>query len=231
MKVNNNLLTLYQMINNSSYQTVQNFINSFGQQLLIYATPNVPSLTYSPEQVITNVLIQEFLLRVPYEQNLNNFQIRLIGIINKYTANILNYCVKLQQLSNFLNLMTQNQTRSMNYDTNLTSNITSTNDTNTATADAFNPVDNSLVTMNLSKATSDADVNADGVSTASTSNSNFETTQDQKQKTTHTMSEQDLNIYNNLRFEADNILQPVLNALNSLFYIFDIGDNDEYYSL
>ena len=83
----NNLLTMQQMINNSSYQTVQNFINSFGQQLLIYATANVPSLTYAPEVVITNVLIQEFLLRVPYEQNLNKFQIRLVGILNKYTPN------------------------------------------------------------------------------------------------------------------------------------------------
>ena len=231
MKVNNNLLTLYQMINNSSYQTVQNFINNFGSQLLLSNMQNAPALTFNPEQVITNVLMQEFLLRVPYIQDLETLQIRLVGIINKYTANILNYCVKLQQLSNFLNLMIQNQTRNMNYTTNLTSNITSTNDTNTATADAFNPVDNSLVTMNLSKATSDADVNADGVSTASTSNSNFETTQDQTQDTTHKMSEQDLATYNTLRFEADNILQPVLNALNSLFYIFDIGDNNEYYSL
>ena len=226
-----NLLTMQQMINNSSFQTVQNFINSFGSQLLIYATPNVPSLTYSPEIVITNVLVQEFLLRVPYEQNLNNFQVRLIGILNKYTANILNYCVKLQQLSNFLSLMVQNQTRSMNYTTNLTSNISTTNDTNTAQAEAFNPVDNSNINIDLSKASSDNTVTADGVSTASSSNSNFETTQDQTQKTTHTMSEQDLATYNNLKFEADNILQPVLTALNSLFYVFEIGDNNDYYSL
>ena len=227
----NNLQTMQQMINNSSYQTVQNFINSFGQQLLIYATPNVPSLTYSPEVVITNVLIQEFLLRVPYEQNLNTFQIRLIGIINKYTANILNYCVKLQQLSNFLNLMVQNQTRSMNYTTNLTSNISTTNDTNTAQAEAFNPVDNSNINIDLSKASSINTVTADGVSTASSSNSNFETTQDQTQDTKHQMTEQDLATYNNLKFEADNILQPVLTALNSLFYVFDVGDNNDYYSL
>ena len=226
--MNNNLLTMQQMINNSSYQTVQNFINNFGSQLLVSNMQNGPSLTYNPEQVITNVLIQEFLLRVPYEQNLNNFQIRLIGILNKYTANILNYCVKLQQLSNFLSLMVQNQTRIMNYTTNLTSNISTTNDTNTATADAFNPVDNSLVTMNLSKATSDADVNADGVSTASTSNSNFETTQDQTQDTKHQMTEQDLATYNNLKFECDNLIQPVLTALNSLFYVFEVGEQDDY---
>ena len=228
--MNNNLLTLYQMINNSNYQTVQNFISSLSNNLLVSGlATNEPALVATPELVINNILIQEFLLRVPYIQDLATLQIRLIGILNKYTANIFNYCVKLQQLQNFLNLLTQNQTRSMNYSTNLTSNITSTNDTNTATADAFNPVDNSLVTINLSKATSDSDVNADGVSTASTSNSNFETTQEQTQNTKHNMTEQDLNIYNNLRFEADNILQPVLTALNSLFYIFDVeNDNVDY---
>ncbi len=228
--MNNNLLTLNQIITNSSYQTVQNWLNSFSQQLLFYSMQNVQNITFTPSQIINNVLIQEFLLRFPYEQNLNNFQIRFIGIINKYAVNILNYCVKLQQLSNFLNLMTQNQTRNMNYSTNLTSDINTTNSTNTATADAFNPVDNSLVTMNLSKAASDTDVNADGVSTASTSNSNFETTQDQTQETKHQMSEQDLATYNNLKFEVNNILQPVLTALNSLFYVFDIGENNDYYS-
>ena len=228
--MSNKLLTLNQMINNSSFKSLQQFVDSFGQQLLIYAMQNVPSLTYNPEIVITNVLLQEFLLRVPYEQNLNNFQIRLIGVINKYTANILNYCVKLQQLSNFLNLMVQNQTRSMNYTTNLTSDINTTNNTNTAQAEAFNPVDNSNINIDLSKASSTATVTADGVSTASSSNSNFDTKQNQTQDTKHEMSEQDLATYNNLKFEANNILQPVLTALNSLFYVFDVGDNNDYYS-
>ena len=231
MKVNNNLLTMQQMINNSSYQSVQNFINNLGNNLLIASLSNVQNLTFNPEQVITNVLIQEFLLRIPYEQNLNNFQIRLIGILNKYTANILNYCVKLQQLSNFLSLMVQNQTRSMNYTTNLNSNISTTNDTNTAQAESFNPVDNSNINIDLSKASSNNTVTADGVSSASSSNSNFETTQDQNQETKHQMTEQDLATYNNLKFDADNILQPVLTALNSLFYVFDVGEKDDYYSL
>ena len=230
MKVNNKLLTLNQIITNSSYQTAQNWVNSFGQQLLFAAMPNGPSLTFDPEQVITNTLMQEFLLRVPYEQNLSNFQIRFIGIINKYTANILNYCVKLQQLQNFLNLMTQNQTRSMNYNTNLTSNIDTKNNTNTAQAEAFNPVDNSNINIDLSQATSNATVTADGVSTASSSNSNFNTTQNQTQDTKHQMTEQDLATYNNLKFESDNLLQPVLTALNSLFYIFDLENNNDYYS-
>ena len=229
--MNNNLLTLNQIITNSSYQTAQTWVNSFGQQLLIYGLQNANILTFNPEQVIVNTLIQEFLLRVPYEQNLSNFQIRFIGIINKYTVNILNYCVKLQQLQNFLNLMTQNQTRSMNYNTNLTSDIKTSNTTNTAQAEAFNPVDNSNINIDLSKATNDATVTADGVSTASSSNSNFNTTQDQTQDTKHNMTEQDLATYNNLKFEADNLLQPVLTALNSLFYIFDVGEQYDYYSL
>ena len=230
--MNNNLLTLYQMINNSTYQNAQNWVNSFAQQLLIYGLQiNAPALNVNPEQVITSVLIQEFYLRVPYEQNLATFQIRFIGLINKYTVNILNYCVKLQQLQNFLNLMIQNQTRSMNYNTNLTSDIKTTNTTNTAQAEAFNPVDNSNINIDLSKATNDATVTADGVSTASSSNSNFNTTQDQTQDTKHNMTEQDLATYNNLKFEADNLLQPVLTALNSLFYIFDVGEQDDYYSL
>lgn len=228
--MNNNLLTLNQMINNSSFQTAQNWVNSFGQQLLFYAMQNVPSLSFPPEAVIVNTLIQEFLLRVPYEQNLNNFQIRFIGIINKYSVNILNYCVKLQQLTNFLNLMTQNQTRNMNYNTNLTSDINTTNSTNTAQAEAFNPVDNSNINIDLSTASSTATVTADGVSTAISSNSNFDTKQDQTQNTKHQMSEQDLATYNNLHFEANNILQPVLTALNSLFYVFDVGENNDYYS-
>ena len=225
-----NLLTLHQMINNSSYQTAQNWVNSFGQQLLFYGFSNANNWTINPEEVIINTLFQEFLLRVPYEQDLNTLKIRLIGVLNKYTANILNYCVKLQQLQNFLNLMTKNTSKQITSTTNLTSNIDTTNTTNTASADAFNPVDNSNINITLTKATNDTALTADGVSTASSSNSNFDTTQNQKQDTTHTISESDLTIYNSLKFEADNILQPVLTALNSLFYVFDVGEQNDYYS-
>ena len=123
-------------------------------------------------------------------------------------------------------MLKNNQSKSVNYTTNLTSDITTTNDTNTVSADAFNPVDNSLVTINLAKAASATDVTADGVSTASSSNSNFDTTQNQKQDTTHNMSEKDLAIFNTLKFDMDNLLQPVLTALNSLFYIFEITGDD-----
>lgn len=220
MKMNNNLLTLYQMINNSNI-TISQFATTV-QSLMITVT-NTDILT---NKVISSVLLQEFLFRIPYDQNLNTFQIRFSGIVNKYAINIVNYCIKLEQLNNFFLMLKNNQSKSVNYTTNLTSDITTTNDTNTVTADAFNPVDNSLVTINLAKAASATDVTADGVSTATSSNSNFDTTQNQKQDTTHNMNEKDLAIFNTLKFDMDNLLQPVLTALNSLFYIFDVNGED-----
>ena len=218
--MNNNLLTLYQMINNSNI-TISQFATTV-QSLMITVT-NTDILT---NKVISSVLLQEFLFRIPYDQNLNTFQIRFSGIVNKYAINIVNYCIKLEQLNNFFLMLKNNQSKSVNYTTNLTSDITTTNDTNTVTADAFNPVDNSLVTINLAKAASATDVTADGVSTATSSNSNFDTTQNQKQDTTHNMNEKDLAIFNTLKFDMDNLLQPVLTALNSLFYIFDVNGED-----
>lgn len=220
--MNNNLLTLYQMINNENI-TISQFASTV--QALMITVTNTDILT---NKVISSVLLQEFLFRIPYDQNLNTFQIRFSGIVNKYAINIVNYCIKLEQLNNFFLMLKNNQSKSVNYTTNLTSDITTTNDTNTVSADAFNPVDNSLVTINLSKAASSTDVTADGVSTASSSNSNFDTTQNQKQDTTHNMSEKDLAIFNTLKFDMDNLLQPVLTALNSLFYIFNVNNGDDF---
>lgn len=208
------------MINNANI-TISQFASTV--QALMLSVTNSDILT---NKVISSVLLQEFLFRIPYDQNLNTFQIRFSGIVNKYAINIVNYCIKLEQLNNFFLMLKSNQSKSVNYTTNLTSDITTTNDTNTVSADAFNPVDNSLVTINLARAASATDVTADGVSTASSSNSNFDTTQNQKQDTTHNMSEKDLAIFNTLKFDMDNLLQPVLTALNSLFYIFDTnGEN------
>ena len=218
--MNNNLLTLYQIMTNANVTPLK--FASTVQNLML---PVINS-AISTNNVIQSVLLQEFLFRVPYDQNLNNFQIRFVCIVNKYAINIVNYCIKLEQLNNFFLMLKNNQSKSVNYTTNLTSDITTTNDTNTVSADAFNPVDNSLVTINLAKAASATDVTADGVSTASSSNSNFDTTQNQKQDTIHNMTEKDLAIFNTLKFDMDNLLQPVLTALNSLFYIFDTNGDD-----
>lgn len=220
--MNNNLLTLYNLMNNANV-TPNQFATTV--QSLMYPVINS---TISTNNVISSVLLQEFLFRIPYDQNLNTFKMRFVGIVNKYAINIVNYCIKLEQLNNFFLMLQNNQSKSVNYTTNLTSDITTTNDTNTVSADAFNPVDNSLVTINLAKAASATDVTADGVSTASSSNSNFDTTQNQKQDTTHNMTEKDLAIFNTLKFDMDNLLQPVLTALNSLFYIFDVSNGDDF---
>ena len=226
MKVNNNLLTLNQLISNSTYTNVYNYTNSLAEQLVVGLLSTNAKAGVNNQTVICNILLQEFLLRIPYEQNLDNLTIRFVGILNKYSINILNYLIKYQQLQNFYTMLQNNQARTVNYTTNLTSDITTSNTTNQASAEAFNPVDNSLVTMNLSKAESNVDVTADGVSTASTSNSNFDTSQNQTQETKHNMNEADITIYNSIKFEMDNLLQPVLTALNSLFYIFETTGDD-----
>lgn len=225
--MNNNLLTLNQLISNSSYTNIYNYTNSLAEQLVVGLLSTNAKSGVNNQTVICNILLQEFLLRIPYEQNLDNLTIRFVGILNKYSINILNYLIKYQQLQNFYTMLQNNQARTVNYTTNLKSDITTSNTTNQASAEAFNPVDNSLVTMNLSKAESNADVTADGVSTASTSNSNFDTSQNQTQETKHNMNEADITIYNSIKFEMDNLLQPVLTALNSLFYIFETT-GDEY---
>ena len=225
--MNNNLLTLNQLISNSSYTNLYNYTNSLAEQLVVGLLSTNAKSGVNNQTVICNILLQEFLLRIPYEQNLDNLTIRFVGILNKYSINILNYLIKYQQLQNFYTMLQNNQARTVNYTTNLKSDITTSNTTNQASAEAFNPVDNSLVTMNLSKAESNADVTADGVSTASTSNSNFDTSQNQTQETKHNMNEADITVYNSIKFEMDNLLQPVLTALNSLFYIFETT-GDEY---
>ena len=224
--MNNNLLTLNQLISNSSYTNVYNYTNSLAEQLVVGLLSTNAKSGVNNQTVICNILLQEFLLRIPYEQNLDTLTIRFVGILNKYSINILNYLIKYQQLQNFYTMLQNNQARTVNYTTNLKSDITTSNTTNQASAEAFNPVDNSLVTMNLSKAESNADVTADGVSTASTSNSNFDTSQNQTQETKHNMNEADITVYNSIKFEMDNLLQPVLTALNSLFYIFETTGDD-----
>ena len=55
--------------------------------------------------------------------------------------------------------------------------------------------------------------------------------QNQTQTTSHNTKESDIAIYATIKFECDNLIQPVLTALNSLFYVFDVGEKDDYYSL
>ena len=221
----NNLKTMMQLINEQYPQTS---INGYIRQVI---SPNLLSQNSNLPNIIQSVLLLEFYLRIPYLQDLNILSQRILGIINKYTINLLNYAIKLQQLNNYYNLLSQNLSKTIDTTTSLTSNINTTNTTNTAQAEAFNPVDNSNINIDLSKATNDATVTADGVSTASSSNSNFDTKQNQTQSTTHNTKESDIAIYATIKYECDNLLQPVLTALNSLFYIFDVGEQDDYYSL
>ena len=221
----NNLQTMMQLIN-AQYPTT-----SVSGYMSNSITPNLLSQNTNLPNIIQNVLLLEFYERVPYLQNLNILTQRILGIINKYTINLLNYAIKMQQLNNYYNLLSQNLSKTINTSTNLTSDINTTNSTNTAQAEAFNPVDNSNINIDLSTASSTATVTADGVSTASSSNSNFDTKQNQTQTTSHNTKESDIAIYATIKFECDNLIQPVLTALNSLFYIFEVGDNNDYYSL
>lgn len=224
------LNTLNDMIKTSSYQTITNYVNSISNELLVSNLQPANMLAFNPSQVITQTIIQEFLLRVPYNQNLETFSIRFIGIINKYTANILNYCVKLQQQQNFLTMLANNQAKTINTTNNLTTTIATNNTTNEATGQSFSPTADGTIDLNLSQASSNADVTAANVRSGTIANSNFNTNQNQNQTITHNMNEQDLTIYNTLKFEADNILQPVLTALNSLFYVFEVeGNNNDYW--
>ena len=226
MKLNN----LNTIIKNSTYGTIQNYIDGINNQFLFYNLQNVNILTFNPYQVVMTSILQEFLLRVPYNQNLEVFSIRFIGIINKFTANILNYCVKLQQQQNFLSMLAQNQAKTITSKNDLSTNIKTNNTTNEASGQSFSPTADGSIDLNLSQASSMADVTAANVRSGTIANSNFNTNQDQTQTVNHTMTEQDLIIYNTLKFEADNILQPILTALNSLFYVFEQeGNNNDYW--
>lgn len=221
----NNLKTMMQLIN-ASYPST-----SVSGYMSNSITPNLLSQNTTLPNIIQNILLLEFYQRVPYLQNLNILTQRILGIVNKYTINLLNYAIKMQQLNNYYNLLSQNLSKTIDTSTNLTSNINTTNNTNTAQAEAFNPVDNSNINIDLSTASSTATVTADGVSTASSSNSNFDTKQNQTQTTSHNTKESDIAIYATIKFECDNLIQPVLTALNSLFYVFEVGEQDDYYSL
>lgn len=220
----NNLQTMMQLIN-SQYPST-----SVSGYMSNSITPNLLSQNNNLPNIIQNVLLLEFYERIPYLQDLNILTQRILGIVNKYTINLLNYAIKLQQLNNYYNLLSQNLSKTIDTTTNLTSDINTTNNTNTAQAEAFNPVDNSNINIDLSTASSTATVTADGVSTASSSNSNFDTKQNQTQTTSHSTKESDIAIYATIKFECDNLLQPVLTALNSLFYVFDVGETNDYYS-
>lgn len=221
----NNLQTMMQLIN-AQYPST-----SVSGYMSNSITPNLLSQNSTLPNIIQNVLLLEFYERIPYLQDLNILTQRILGICNKYTINLLNYAIKMQQLNNYYNLLSQNLSKTIDTSTNLTSSINTTNSTNTAQAEAFNPVDNSNINIDLSTASSTATVTADGVSTASSSNSNFDTKQNQTQTTSHNTKESDIAIYATIKFECDNLIQPVLTALNSLFYVFEVGDNNDYYSL
>ena len=214
---------LQTLIMNSTYQTVESYCSSISSNLLLNSFQSLQN-----SQIITGIIIQEFLFRVPYNQNLNNFSVRFIGILNKYTINIINYGVKLAQLQNIMELLSNNASKTLSTDTNLTTNITTNNTSNQATSESYNPSADGNLNMNLSKA-STSGVTASGVKNGSISNTNFDTTQNQTQGVKKTFTEQDLTIYNSIKFDMDNLLQPILDAMNSLFYCFEIGDNNDYW--
>ena len=216
--------TLQQIITNSTYQTVESYCSSIANQLLLNSFQSLQN-----SNIITGIIIQEFLFRVPYNQNLDNFSIRFIGILNKYSINIANYSIKLNQLSNIMNLLAQQSSKMLQTSTNLNTNITTNNTSNQATAESYNPSSDGNLNLNLSKASSTNTVSSSGVKNGSISNTNFDTTQAQNQTVSKTFTEQDLTIYNTIKFDMDNLLQPILDAMNSLFYVFEVGDNNDYW--
>lgn len=214
---------LQTLITNSTYQTVEAYCASISSSLLLNSFSSLAN-----SQIITGIIIQEFLFRVPYNQSLDNFSVRFIGILNKYSINIANYSIKLNQLQNIMNLLASQSSKMLQTSTNLTTNITTNNTSNQATSESYNPSADGKLNMNLSKA-STSGVTASGVKNGSISNTNFDTTQDQSQLVKKTFTEQDLTIYNSIKFDMDNLLQPILDAMNSLFYVFEIGDNNDYW--
>lgn len=218
-----NLQTLNQLLNNNQL-TAEQFISQ-GNLLPLYKN-NQDFI-----DVIQYVLIQEFLERYPYEQsNFKVFSTRFFGIINKFSVNIMNYVIKQQQINNWYNLLKQGASKTYTTKTSLSSGINTQNETNTLTGNTANPTPNAITNINLAKAASGTNMSSDGVISQTASNANYNTNQTQNQETTHTMTEQDIAIYNQMNFEANNLLQPILTALNSLFYIIDMdGMNDDYY--
>lgn len=215
------MVNLQTLITNSTYGTVMKYAEAISTSLIY------PQLTNS--QIVTGIVIQEFLFRVPYNQNLDNFTVRFIGILNKYTINMVNYSMKLSQLQNIITLLSNNASKTLTTNTTLKTDITTNNTSNQATAESYNPSSDGNLNLNLSKASSTDGVTANGVKNGSISNTNFDTTQNQNQTVGKTFTEQDLTIYNTIKYECDNLLQPILDAMNSLFYCFEVGDDNDYW--
>ena len=221
------LLTLNQLLNNQNLD-----LPTYIQQGASYNA--LPMYRNNDDfiAVIQCVLIVEFMERYPYNQtNFGIFTNRLWGIINKFSVNIMNYVIKQQQINNWYNLLKQGAAKTYTSKTSLSSGINTQNETNSLSGISASPTANATNTINLAKATSNANMSSDGIVSQQASNANYNTNQTQNQETTHTMSEQDIAIYNQMNFEANNLLQPVLTALNSLFYILDMGDENDYYNL
>lgn len=173
--------------------------------------------------VVSAYIIQPFLYRVPYA-DFNTFTNRLVAILNKYSINIYNYLIKYIQLQNIQKLLNQNASKMLTYQTNTNTSINTTNSANEVGGTSFNPVTGGSVSVTMPKASSNDTINIDGIANAQASNSNYETTQKESQGTSHNLTEQSLTIYKEIRFEMDNCLQPILKAVNSLFYLFDVND-------
>lgn len=189
----------------------------------IVTVPNNP-LDIAVANVVCTYIIAPFYYRVPYA-DLNTFSNRLCAILNKYSINIYNYIIKYIQLQNIQKLLNQNASKMLNYQTNTNTSINTSNSANEVGGTSFNPVTGGSVSVTMPKASSDDTINIDGIANAQASNSNYETNQQESQGTSHNLTEQSLSIYKQIKFEMDNCLQPILKAVNSLFYIFDQGDD------
>ena len=221
------LLTLNQLLNNQNLD-----LPTYIQQGATYNA--LPMYRNNDDfiAVIQCVLITEFMERYPYEQNdMGIFTNRLWGIINKFSVNIMNYVIKQQQINNWYNLLKQGAAKTYTSKTSLSSGINTQNETNSLSGISASPTANATNTINLAKATSGTSMSSDGIVSQQASNANYNTNQTQNQEPTHTMTEQDIAIYNQMNFEANNLLQPVLTAMNSLFYVLDMGDENDYYYL
>ena len=80
----NNLQTMMQLIN-AQYPS-----SSVSGYMSNSITPNLLSQNTSLPNIIQNVLLLEFYERVPYLQDLNILTQRILGIVNKYSINLLN---------------------------------------------------------------------------------------------------------------------------------------------
>lgn len=185
------------------------------------------SMDIATMNVVSAYIIQPFLYRVPYA-DFNTFTNRMVAILNKYSINIYNYIIKYIQLQNIQKLLNQTASKMLTYQTNTNTSINTTNSANEVGGTSFNPVTGGSVSVTMPKASSDDTINIDGIANAQASNSNYETTQKESQGTSHNLTEQSLTIYKEIRFEMDNCLQPILKAVNSLFYIFDVNDGGYY---